>query len=135
MKTNKILGILMAVLMVASAVALVSAKTIPEDCIVILADNKIPEEVNVTSYYGDGTVKESFLIPAHDEFGAADGVQMLVPKNGKISVSRVNGSIADSLPAYRENGKQNYAAPIHYMDDDSISASGDAGRKIGFRRL
>ncbi|GAA5818486.1 MAG: hypothetical protein CfClM3_0510 [Methanobrevibacter sp. CfCl-M3] len=127
MKTNKIIGVLMAVLMVASAVALVSARPVPNDCISVAAFNYVPEEVNVTSYYGDGTVKESFIIPAHDEFGAADVVQIHVPKNGKIGVNEV-----DFLPAQNEEDKYLKSRAIEYINDDSNPNSRDAGKKIGF---
>jgi hypothetical protein len=126
MKTNKIFGILMAVLMVASAVALVSARPIPNDCISVIASNHVPEEANVTSYYGNGTVYESWIIPAHYSGTPADGVQMHVPKNGYVGVN----DNTDYLPAQKKNGDRIYSANVKYVDDpDAVSRS--TGRKIG----
>ncbi|MDR2623528.1 MAG: hypothetical protein LBC39_02990 [Methanobrevibacter sp.] len=100
-KTNKILGIVMVTILAASAIGLTTARPIPEDCVSVVASNRAPEEVTVTSYYGDGTEKESFTIPAHYEGAPADGVQIHVPKNGKVGVTAVNAY----LPAQNDKGQ------------------------------
>ncbi|MDR1819131.1 MAG: hypothetical protein LBR15_02655 [Methanobrevibacter sp.] len=131
MKTNKILGVLMAVLMVASAVALVSAKSIPADCSVVIVSNGVPEAVNVTSYYGDGTVKESFIIPAHDEWAPQDAVQILVPKNGTL-VLNDGADFISNVP--NEKGQYRHGCGTRYLYDESHSPllNSDGTQRIGF---
>ncbi|GAA5818488.1 MAG: hypothetical protein CfClM3_0512 [Methanobrevibacter sp. CfCl-M3] len=128
MKTNKILGILMAVLMVASAVALVSARPIPNDCISVKVTNHVSESVIVTSYYDNGSVYESHILSGYDGYAPADGWQLHAPKNGYVGVNDV-----DFLPAQRQSdGAYLKGADVSYVDDDSSPASSGAGKKIGF---
>jgi hypothetical protein len=85
--------------MVAGVIALVSARPLPEDCTGVIAHNSIPEEVNVTSYYGNGTVKESFIIPAHYDGAPGDAVQISVPKDGRIVCEGYNYILAQTEKA------------------------------------